>query len=75
MRNFGKKSAVLQAGVFMMNTDTEIQGREADYNDIDLFDQQISKTLKSQFNLAARRRIEDLEEEKALRKLMDDELF
>ena len=58
-----------------MHQETETHSKEAEFNENDLFDMQISRTLKSQFNLAARRRIEDLEEEKALRRLMDDDYF
>ncbi len=59
-----------------MTPETEVRGKETEYTDFDeheLFEQQISKTLKSQFNLAALRRIEDLEEERALKRLMDDD--
>jgi len=58
-----------------MHQETETHCKEAEFNETELFDLQISKTLKSQFNLAARRRIEDLEEEKALRRLMDEDYF
>lgn len=59
-----------------MHTETEVRGKETEFTEFDdneLFERQISKTLKSQFNLAARRRIEDLEEERALKRLMDDD--
>jgi len=58
-----------------MNPETESLGKEVEFIESELFDEQISKTLKSQFDLAARRRIEDLEEEKALRRLMDDDFL
>ena len=42
---------------------------------LDLSDEQIDQVIKTEFNLEARRRIEHMLEEKALKKLLDDDYF
>jgi hypothetical protein len=41
--------------------------------EMDLSELQIRKALRSQFNSEARKRIEDLQEERALKRLLDDD--